>query len=165
MMEFGKSTRVRFLGGELLLRYDGLEPLIIGLDDIVRRSVNLAFPFQRFQKYWFEAIDQNFSGSGEPVAWPALSKAYAGWKSRAYPGMPIMRRSDALYELLTSGTGDTIWRAGARSIEFGSRLPYFDFHQEGRGRNPWRPLIVMPPWLIRKLQAMVNEYIATGTTN
>lgn len=162
MPDFGQSTRIRFMYGELEIRVEGVQEAIIAIDTMIRRSSNLSNPFQRFQKYWFQDIDESFAAGGEPIEWPALSPAYEGWKSKAYPGQPIMRRSDRLYESLTSQTGDTIWQVGPRHIEFGSRVPYFEFHQTGTSRMPARPVLQISSQAVERLRQMIERYVATG---
>lgn len=162
MVTFAQNTRVKFMFGELNIQISGVQEAVIELDNLVRRSSNLSAPFQRFQKYWFDAIDQSFADGGDPVEWPALSPAYESWKARAFPGQPIMRASDRLYDSLTSQTSDTIWRVGPRSIEFGSRVPYFEFHQEGTSRMPARPVLTFPDSAAKKLVEMVETYVLTG---
>lgn len=162
MVAFGQSTRLRFMYGEIELHIEGVQEAVMLLDDMVRRSANLAQPFQRFQKYWFDDIDASFAAGGEPVEWPALSPAYEAWKGRAYPGQPIMRRSDRLYESLTSQTGDTVWQVGPRHIEFGSRVPYFEFHQTGTSRMPARPVLTLSDRALDKLRSMIESYVQFG---
>lgn len=161
MVDFGRDTRIRFQGGEIIIRREGFENMVLNLQGIVRRSQNLAPVFQRFQPVWFDAIAQAFEDGGDPVPWPELSPAYAGWKEHHYPGQPIMRRSDELYESLTNMTADTVWHAGPRSLEFGTRVPYFVYHQEGIG-VPQRQTLTLPSEAASVLNSMILSYVAEG---
>jgi phage gpG-like protein len=161
MVTFGRDTRIRFVGGEIIFHREGFDEMVANLDGIVRRSQHLGPVFQRFQPHWFEAIAEAFDKGGDPVEWPELSPAYEGWKSRAYPGQPIMRRSDELYESLTNQTSDTIWRVGPRSIEFGTRVPYFTYHQEGIG-VPQRQTLTLPAEAASILNSMILSYVSIG---
>jgi len=40
--------------------------------------------------------------------WPPLSAAYAAWKTKHYPGKPLMVQSGKMRQALTSQSGDTI---------------------------------------------------------
>ena len=162
MADFGRDTVIRFIGGQIVFRVSGLEESITELENYVKRSSNLSRPFQVFQKYWFDAIDENFASGGDPVEWPALSPAYEKWKQSRFPGQPIMRRSDELYDSLTNRTSSTIWSVGARHIEFGTRVPHFIYHQEGRGNNPQRPVLVLPDSAADRLRQLIENYILTG---
>lgn len=162
MAPFGQNTRVKFVFGELDIQISGVQEMVLELDSLIRKSSNLSNPFQLFQKHWFESIDQVFQDGGDPVEWPALSPAYEGWKNVAYPGQPIMRASDRLYESLTNQTSETIWQVGPKHIEFGSRVPYFEYHQTGTSKMPARPMLVLTEAAAAKLVQLVNNYIATG---
>lgn len=162
MVSFGRDTRIKFVFGEVIFHREGFDESVAQLDGMVKRSQNFAPVFQRFQPIWFDAIADAFDAGGDPQPWPELSPAYAGWKSRAYPGQPIMRRSDQLYESLTNMTSDTIWKVTPRTIEFSSRVPYFIYHQEGRG-VPERPVLTLPLEAAQALNGMLLNYIAEGT--
>lgn len=161
MVTFGQDTRVRFVYGELHLNITGLDEAILYLDNLVRRSTNLAPAFQAFQPFWFEDIEQVFEAGGDPIPWPELTEAYA---RNVHGGdtTPTMRLSDRLWESLTSQTSDTIWQVGPRHIEFGSRVPYFEFHQEGRGNNPVRQTLTLTDEGVRTLVRIVEQYVQTG---
>jgi len=162
LVTFGRDTRVKFVFGELQIHIEGVQEMVTTLDNLIRRSTDLSNPFQRFQKYWFDSIDQVFADGGDPVEWPALSPAYEGWKNAAYPGAPIMRLSDRLYESLTNQTSETIWQVGPKHIEFGSRVPYFEYHQYGTSKMPARPVLVLTDEAARQLQLMVESYVMSG---
>ena len=161
MVTFGKDTRIRFIFGDLHISIDGVEEAIITLDNLVRRSANLTQPFQAFQKYWFRSIEEVFEAGGDPVPWPELSPAYAR-AMHAGDTTPTMRLSDRLYESLTSQTSDTVWNVGPRHVEFGSRVPYFEFHQEGRGNNPVRQTLVLTDEAAQQLVRLIEQWVMTG---
>lgn len=162
MVAFGQDTRVKFVFGDLHINVSGVQDFVLRLDDLIRKSSNLSNPFQRFQKHWFDSIDEVFAAGGDPVEWPALSPAYEGWKNVHYPGQTLMRASDRLYESLTNQTSDTVWQVGPKHIEFGSRVPYFEYHQQGTSRMPARPTLVLTDAAARQLLDMVVLYIQTG---
>jgi phage gpG-like protein len=161
VVTFARNTHIRFIYGDLHIRITGLDDAIVYLDNLIRRSTNLSQPFQAFQKHWFASIQEVFASGGDPVPWPELSQAYA---NSAHGGdtTPTMRLSDRLYESLTSQTSDTIWQVGPRHIQFGSRVPYFEFHQEGRGNNPQRPTLTLTQEAAQKLVHLVEEFVMTG---
>jgi phage gpG-like protein len=67
-----------------------------------------------------------------------MSPAYAARKALAYPGQPIMRRTDRLYDSLTSETSDTIYDVAPQRLVMGTTVEYSEKHQEGGGRLPPR---------------------------
>lgn len=161
MVEFGRDTVIRFFGGELIVRIDGVDEVRRDLNGIIARGSNLSRPFQVFQKYWFEALDEAFETATGPVPWPDLSPAYAAKKGAQYPVM-AMQVTGTLRDSLTNKTSNTIWHVGARSIEFGTRVPHFIYHQEGLGNNPVRQTLFMPDSTLDKLVSLVTNYILTG---
>lgn len=161
-IHFGKNTRIKFVGGELFIKTDVIDYITPALDGIVKRSQDLRIPFEAFQPVWFDAIQQVFDAGGDPVPWPELSPAYAGWKSSVAPGKPILRLTDRMYDSVTSQTSDTIWEVGPKHIAFGSRVPYFIYHQEGTANMPARPMMTLPASAAATLNAMVISYIQGG---
>jgi phage gpG-like protein len=91
-----------------------------------------------------ESIEEQFDsegGAGKSGAWPSLSKSYAAWKSRKFPGKPILQRTGRLVKSLTGNSPDTIVDPKPDSLEFGTRVPYAKYHQRGAGKLPRRRLI------------------------
>jgi phage gpG-like protein len=89
-------------------------------------------------------VKEQFAGQGIGPSgpWKPLSKAYGEWKKKSFPGKPIMQRSGALIEALTKNTSDSIVDAKPDYLEFGSSLPYANYHQSRlpRKRLPRRPV-------------------------
>lgn len=159
MARFGRQTRVKFVGGDLLVKVAGNENVLANLDGVVKRSQDMRIPFNLFRKVWIEALEGVFAAEGDPQPWPELSPAYAGWKQNAYPGQPMLRLTDRLYDSLTSQTSDTIWFVGPKSMQLGTRVPYFIFHQEGTATMPARPILTLPTEAAAALVSMVTNYI------
>lgn len=163
MTHFGKRTRVKFVGGDLLIKTDFDDYLTEELNGVVRRSSDLRVPFEAFQPIWMEEVQRVFEAGGDPVPWPELSPAYA-YHMHGGDTTPTLRVTDRMYDSLTSQTSDTIWRTTPRTIQFGSRVPYFIYHQEeGHGANKHRPMLDLSGQAAAKLNAMVISYIRNGT--
>lgn len=89
----------------------------------------------------FEAEERrqfDAQGGGPRGGWAALSPAYAAWKEQHYPGQSILRRTDALYEALTSSSSVFAERVmSGEEFNFGTRgVPYASFHQVGPNPRP-----------------------------
>lgn len=73
----------------------------------------------------FEAEERrqfDAEGGGPTGAWAALSPGYAAWKEAHYHGKTINRRTDALYEALTSSSSVVAARSSqGNDFEFGTR--------------------------------------------
>lgn len=158
-LHFGKQTRIKFVFGEIHIKVSGIQEIVLFIDRLIKKSSDLRVPFQQFQSVWFDSIAANFAAGGDPVDWPALSPAYEARKSVTYPGQPMMRATDQLYESLTSQTSDTIWYAGPKSIQFSTRVPYFEFHQQGTSRMPARPVLTLSDDAARELVRLIEEHV------
>ena len=161
---FGRETRVKFLGGELIFREKGASPheLRQYVEGIRRRALDLRRPFEMFRPIWQQQIRRVFDAEGLPARWPALSPAYESWKQRRFPGKTIMRRTDRLYDSLVGDTRDTIWETTPRTIRFGTRVEYEGFHREGRGRLPVRRTLVLLPETFSELNRIVVWWVTRG---
>jgi len=100
--------------------------------------------FHKFERQLF----QTEGGSGEHGKWPALSKAYKAYKSKHYPGKPIMVLEGALQaSLAREGTGAIriLSKAGNKYyIKLGTDVTadgfdYPDYHQS-KARKKRRPI-------------------------
>jgi phage gpG-like protein len=85
--------------------------------------------FVEYEEDWFEA---------EGRGWAPLSRDYARWKSRRYPGKPILQREGELLDGLTKPDIDV--REPSFAV-FGSADPVAGYHQRGEGRLPVRKVI------------------------
>lgn len=81
-------------------------------------------------------------------SWAPLSPSYAAWKARHYPGERILSRTGALRDSLAwtgSGLGPGgVWLATKQGVEFGTAIPYAQYHAKGTGTMPARPFMDPP---------------------
>lgn len=164
MMHFGRETRVKLIGGELIYMapFEEIATLRARVEGMQRRATNLKPVFEAFRSRWQELIRRNFVREGLPVPWPALSPAYAEWKSRYFPGKTILRRTDRLFNSLVTSNGDAIWEATPRTIRFGTRVPWFGFHQRGTDSMPARLPLIMLPDTFAELNSRTMAYVTRG---
>lgn len=80
-------------------------------------------------------------GGGPSGSWAALSPAYAAWKEQNYPGQTILRRTDKLFEALTSSSSPFARREISKdSLDYGTLgVEYASFHQLGTDVLTARP--------------------------
>lgn len=80
-------------------------------------------------------------GNGASGGWAALSPKYAERKEREWPGKPILERTGALREALTSSESTHARRiVTVDQFDFGTDgLEYASFHQLGTHHMPARP--------------------------
>ena len=81
--------------------------------------------------------------TGHP--WKPLSPPYETWKSKHFPGRPLMVLTGRLARSLTTETDRNFIfaRKGGTSLTLGSRVKYAGYHQRGTERLPARPLFIM----------------------
>lgn len=118
--------------------------------DFRRIESKISQVFHRFEK-------EQFSGS----EWEPLDPDYEARKAQRYPGKPIMRRTDALFNQLTGDAG--IKRVTQSEIELGAGGQagiYGGFHQVGAG-VPQRKVIDIKESQFRAFGEVVeNDAIA-----
>jgi phage gpG-like protein len=163
------STRVKvnFVGGSMVVSEgvgeDSIAVMQRYIADVGKRARDLTPVFNQWVPVLFQQEEEIFDAEGIP-AWPALSPAYADWKSRHFGDLPILERSGRLKESLTQNTSDTIMRVGPRSMSFGTRVPYSAYLQEGsfKGSMGPRPHLYMVEDNFEEMSVMALDYIAQG---
>lgn len=98
-------------------------------------------------------------GNGPSGGWAALSPKYAERKEREWPGKPILERTGALREALTSDSSSHARRIiSADMVDFGTEgLEYASFHQLGTLHMPARPPFDFGDELQNAVQAAALE--------
>jgi phage gpG-like protein len=95
--------------------------------------------------YLRKATQQTFATQGGRIgeSWPELSTGYAKQKARVWPGQPILRASDAMFNSLVSQTGDSVAEMNRDSFAFGTRDRKAKYHQRGGGRATRRAMLAV----------------------
>ena len=128
-----------------------------GVDVISRRLEAMAERFADVRPAWpavvatFRAITrQTFASEGATSdfgEWePLAPRTIAQREKLGYPGAhPILRRSGALEDSLTSQTGDSIIVQQAQYLGIGTAVPYVVYHQSvaPRTKLPRRPVVAL----------------------
>lgn len=111
-----------------------------------------------------ERLFQSEGASGASGKWAALSKAYARFKARNFPGKSILKREDTLYESLTNPEApDAVYRATQDEIVMGTRDPKALAHHRGRGRLPARPVVSLTESDKRLMQKSIQADLVRFT--
>lgn len=125
--------------------------------DAAAKDFRIVFQWARAELA--KANAANFSSSGLPVGgWSPLKAKYASWKSRNFPGTPIMVQSGSLRRDLTTlrGPANEINRTRAR---FGTSIEYAKFHQYGTTRMAKRQIVFEPPLFAKQLAEQAKKHI------
>lgn len=148
------AVRVRFsFYGEA--QVDRTLERLTAVEDMRPAWEALADRFVALEKRQF-ATEGLFSGG-----WAPLSPRYAAWKSRHFPGKPILRRTDDLFNSLTRRP------LGVERIEpdvmvIGSDVSYGKHHQTGTPRMPRRRPVELTEAERREWVRTIQKYIITG---
>lgn len=122
-----------------------------GIETLIAAYERAGDELQDFGKYLWprltplleEHIRSQFDAQGEGTTgpWAPLSAQYAAWKEQNYPGMPILKRTGAMYEGLTESGSPFAFRvASGNDYNFGTRgVEYASYHQTGTDRMEARP--------------------------
>lgn len=98
------------------------------------------------------------SAEGEGT-WQPLSPGYAAWKAKKYPGRRIMVQTGALAESLTDRNGQfSVRRVDRRGGEWGTRVPYAQFHDKGTKRAPKRRIIIITTAFRKDIVDVMRDY-------
>lgn len=116
----------------------------------------------------FYAIEvQQFQSQGAHGAsgrWAPLSPAYAKYKAVAFPGQPILRADNLLFESMTSPDAlDSIFRMDAQELTIGTQREGATAHQRGSGRMPARPIISLTEADKRRVQKAIQRGLVEFT--
>lgn len=117
----------------------GLEQASGEVQDFGRHVFPLLAPvFERAVERQFEAR----GGGPSHGAWTPLTTAYAAWKARRFPGMPLMERTGVLREALTRSSSPRAFREYSKdNYVFGTAgVDYASFFQHGTSRMVARPV-------------------------
>lgn len=115
---------------------------------------NVAQEFYAIEREQFESE----GAAGASGKWAALSPAYKRWKEAHFPGQPIMRLENTLFESLTDPEAlDAIFRPGKDELVMGTRTPY------ARRQHRMRPLISLSEPQKRRLQKAIQAGLVEFT--
>jgi len=130
---------------------------------VYERANDLTPAWQRMLPALRDYIDRRIATGGTHHNMPPfapLSPRYARWKSRRYPGAPILVRSGRLRDSLTNPNHpDAIATVTPQSLTYGTSVPYAAYHQLGTQRMPARPPIKLSRTLQTHLLTILRNYL------
>ncbi len=99
---------------------------------------------------------------GASGPWPVLADDYAKAKAKRYPGQPILRATNRLYNSLTDPLGEnSVFDPQPKKLTLGTRVEYAIYHQSSgpRARLPRRPIFdFVPGQDDRAIAGVLNRY-------
>ncbi len=133
---------------------------------ILRRSRDFKPVFRWMFQELQEAHRENFrtQGAASGFPWKPLEPQYASWKIENYGANGVLVRSGDLERSLTMNSGRGAVRdMGARTAEFGTKLPYAKFHQSGTSNMAQRKPLFLPRLMADRTADAVGEYLVHGS--
>lgn len=144
------------------LSIEGIDQILTSVQERLKRLRNLRPVWRSILAYLQQATIEQFATAGgrSRDKWEPLSPAYAIRKAQVWPGKPILRASDRLFQSLTGRNQDSIVEIDARSLIWGTSTPYARYHQRGTARMPQRKIIVVTKADRRQITALVRAHLA-----
>ena len=131
----------------------------------LKRSRDVRPPLRHMQRELVKAHDRLFQTDGAPVGgWaPLKSSTFAEKLSQGYSGGTLVRTGDLENSLtqLTNPMG--IRDLGPKSMGFGTRVQYAQFHQTGTRNMHERQVVYVPRTFARETGGRVAKHIVEGT--
>ena len=142
---WGKTTRVKFIGGELLISLLADKSAIDyqkDLNGVIARSTDMRPAMQKIGEYLLGVNLRNFEAEGRPPWEPLKPATIADRLRKGFGAGPILQRTKTLFFSLTKRNAPyQIFRARPRSLVLTSTLPYFEIHQKGGAIIPKREML------------------------
>lgn len=121
----------------------GLDTVKLNLNKVEKAVKDIRPGLKKVANDIRETEDRVFKAEGaygSRARWKKLSPNYKKWKSRVFPGQPILQASGGLRQsLVYKGNANHIETITKTSLTFGSRDPKFSWHQTGTRKMPKRP--------------------------
>lgn len=128
----------------LKITVQNTELVVAALRGVEGEITDLQSVWKAIEPVWRGIMVDQFStegGAGASGKWAPLSPAYAEIKSQRFGDQPILQATGRLYRSLSGKTTDTIAHYDKQAAEYGSSVPYGEYHQTGTSRMPRRPPI------------------------
>jgi phage gpG-like protein len=110
---------------------------------------------------FYQIEEEQFASEGAAGLsgkWAPLSAPYKRWKEIHFPGQPILKLSNAMYESLTSPDApDSIFLPEPEQLTIGTKVPY------GRRHQRTRPVISMNEEQKRRIQKAIQRELVQFT--
>lgn len=138
--KFGQHTRVKLVGSELTLNFDGkgIEEWLERLERFETTTKDLRPVFNDFGAYQLKSIDRNFTSEGRPGKWTQLAQSTVEQRRRlGYGGRhPILQRTKKLRRGFKK-------KATKRTLSIINRIPWFKYHQQDKRKGKVMPRRIM----------------------
>lgn len=160
---WGKITRVKFIGGEMLISLAADKTAVDyqkDLNGVIKRSTNMTSAMLKVGRYLMGVTARNFNAEGRPAWTPLKPVTIADRLRKGFGPGPILQRSGALRRSLTElNAPHQIFRPRPRSLQLTSTLFYFPFHQQGTSRIPKREMLAFQKQDKSQITRIINDFV------
>ena len=160
---WGKTTRVKFIGGELLVSLQADKTAIDykkDLEGVIARSTDMTDAMERVGLYLLGVNLRNFQAEGRPKWTPLKPATIQDRLRQGFGAGPILQRTGLLINSLTrKGAPHQLFRARPRSLVLASRLPYFEIHQKGGAIIPKREMLGYQKQDKSQITRIINDHV------
>ena len=109
--------------------------------DMIARAQDLSPVFEVMHEAWVTEMIEQFNTEGayyDGEKWEALNPEYAKRKLKKYGPLPILIRTGRLIKSFIGEGGEHVKIIRPDYAEFGSSVPYAQWHQKGTDKMPQR---------------------------
>lgn len=144
---------------ELSITEHGADQVLHALDEWERGVANLRGPLTGlYREVVAPLLAERFAKQGP--GWAPLSKPYAEWKTRHYPGKGILERTGAMRTAFSGGSGmEIVVTANSLQID-PMRVAYWRFHQTGTKKMPARPILQFDSRQVQEMTGYLEKRVA-----
>lgn len=147
---------------------NGVDALNDALARLQRKLRDLRSVWPQVAAVFYFAMQRQFGTEGAYAGngWAPLSPAYASWKERKHPGLPIMQLTGRLRTSLTDarGNSDSIYEYNEDTLIVGTRTHYARYHQYGTGMMPARPLLALTAYDKAQMVRIIRDSFGNEAT-
>lgn len=138
------------------------KPAMDALAAIADRARDLRPAWRAVVAYLRAATIQQFASQGGRLGtpWQPLSPAYAIAKARKYPGQPILRATDAMFNSLAGQTADSVVEIEPQVMSYGTKDRKAHWHQYGTTRMPARKILGLIAQDKQMVKSIVKDHLA-----
>lgn len=154
------------MGGQVEFRVSSRQPpadYVKDLRGMAERSKDMRPAFKAIALYLMGSYARNFKAEGRPK-WPALAAStIADRRRKGFGSGPILVRTGALRDSLTKpGAPGQHLKITPKTIQFGSNVKYYIFHQYGTQNMPARPMALLQRQDKAQVSRIINTYVREG---
>jgi len=142
------------------IEIDGIDDTLDYLDNVKRRMRDFRPIWPALNQSLKQYMIGNFTAQGLPSGgWKPLDAEYGAWKTRNFPGAPMLVQSGKLFSTIAKGPKLDGNRQSARFM-FDGRVARF--HQYGTTKMPARPLLFAPDVWVNEVTDEMADWVVEG---